>query len=211
MTDQAPLTIDTNTQNPEASAPQGAPVVLRRRPAPAPTSVIGTIVSAVGLIAWFAWLTWRTTSFNGSIVNVAILALELVAFAASLVVCAGLAVSRPPRRRGRRVTDRGCQLPMLRPELGLYGATGRLEEDSVRHFTLGLTLAVAAVGFVAGVLRATHLTPPPSNFKKFFQKFLKSIKKHADELPGVVAASFIDLPFHYSGGVLRGLGTWPVD
>lgn len=103
-------------QTPDASARPGAPADLARRPAPASMSVIGTIVSGVGLIAWFAWLSWRTTSFQGNIVSIAILALDLVAFAASLVVCAGLAVSRPLRRRDRRATDSDRQLPVLLAE-----------------------------------------------------------------------------------------------
>jgi hypothetical protein len=110
------MTIHPNVQTPDASARLGAPAGLSRRPAPTSTSVIGTIVSGVGLIAWFVWLTWRTTSFNGSVVNISILALELVAFAASIVVCAGLAVSRPLRRRDRRATDRDRQLPVLLAE-----------------------------------------------------------------------------------------------
>ena len=38
------------------------------------------------------------------------------------------------------------------PELGYYGATRRLEESSTRRLALGATLAVAAVGLVAGIL-----------------------------------------------------------
>jgi hypothetical protein len=38
------------------------------------------------------------------------------------------------------------------PELGYYGATRRLEETSTRRLALGATLAVAAIGLVAGVL-----------------------------------------------------------
>jgi hypothetical protein len=39
-----------------------------------------------------------------------------------------------------------------KPSLGYYGATLRLEETSTRRLALGTTLAVALVGFVAGVL-----------------------------------------------------------
>jgi hypothetical protein len=39
-----------------------------------------------------------------------------------------------------------------KPSLGYYGATRRLEETSTRRLALGTTLAVALVGFVAGVL-----------------------------------------------------------
>lgn len=41
---------------------------------------------------------------------------------------------------------------MVKPSLGFYGATRRLEETSTRRLALGTTLAVAVVGFVAGLL-----------------------------------------------------------
>jgi hypothetical protein len=41
---------------------------------------------------------------------------------------------------------------MVQPSLGFYGATRRLEETSTRRLALGTTLAVAVVGFVAGLL-----------------------------------------------------------
>lgn len=41
---------------------------------------------------------------------------------------------------------------LVQPSLGFYGATHRLEESSTRRLALGTTLAVAVVGFVAGVL-----------------------------------------------------------
>ncbi len=41
---------------------------------------------------------------------------------------------------------------LVQPSLGFYGATHRLEENSTRRLALGTTLAVAVVGFVAGVL-----------------------------------------------------------
>jgi len=40
------------------------------------------------------------------------------------------------------------------PALGFYGATRRLEETSTRRLALGATLAVAAIGMVAGILPA---------------------------------------------------------
>jgi len=43
---------------------------------------------------------------------------------------------------------------LAQPSLGFYGATRRLEETSTRRLALGATLAVALVGFVAGVLPA---------------------------------------------------------
>ena len=41
---------------------------------------------------------------------------------------------------------------LAKPSLGFYGATRRLEETSTRRLALGTTLAVALVGFAAGVL-----------------------------------------------------------
>jgi hypothetical protein len=41
---------------------------------------------------------------------------------------------------------------LVKPSLGYYGATGRLEEPSTRRLALGATLAIALVGFVAGAL-----------------------------------------------------------
>lgn len=41
---------------------------------------------------------------------------------------------------------------MVKPSLGFYGATRRLEETSTRRLALGTTLAVAVIGFVAGLL-----------------------------------------------------------
>jgi len=41
---------------------------------------------------------------------------------------------------------------LVQPSLGYYGATRRLEETSTRRLALGGTLAVALVGFIAGVL-----------------------------------------------------------
>ena len=41
---------------------------------------------------------------------------------------------------------------MEQPSLGFYGATRRLEETSTRRLALGTTLAVAVVGFIAGIL-----------------------------------------------------------
>lgn len=50
---------------------------------------------------------------------------------------------------------------MPRPDLGFYGATHRLEEHSVRRLALGLTMIVAVIGFVAGVLPADAVTAAP--------------------------------------------------
>jgi len=41
---------------------------------------------------------------------------------------------------------------LAQPSLGFYGATRRMEETSTRRLALGTTLAVAALGFVAGLL-----------------------------------------------------------
>jgi hypothetical protein len=43
---------------------------------------------------------------------------------------------------------------LRQPTLGFYGATRRLEETSTRRLALGATLAVAAIGLVAGLLPA---------------------------------------------------------
>jgi hypothetical protein len=59
----------------------------------------------------------------------------------SMVVAAGL------------VTAGFAAMPILvRPSLGYYGPTRRLEETSTRRLAIGATLAVALLGFVAGVL-----------------------------------------------------------
>ncbi len=41
---------------------------------------------------------------------------------------------------------------LVKPSLDFYGATRRLEETSTRRLALGTTMAVALVGFIAGVL-----------------------------------------------------------
>ncbi len=41
---------------------------------------------------------------------------------------------------------------LAKPSLGFYGATRRLEETSTRRLALGTTLAVAMLGFIAGLL-----------------------------------------------------------
>ena len=43
---------------------------------------------------------------------------------------------------------------MVKPSLGFYGATRRLEETSTRRLALGATFTVAVIGFVAGLLPA---------------------------------------------------------
>ena len=50
---------------------------------------------------------------------------------------------------------------MPTPDLGFYGATRRLEERSVRRLALGLTLLVALVGFVAGVMPTESVIAAP--------------------------------------------------
>jgi hypothetical protein len=50
---------------------------------------------------------------------------------------------------------------MPQPELGHYGATRRLEESSVRHLAIGLTLLVATIGFVAGLAPADVIVAAP--------------------------------------------------
>jgi len=63
--------------------------------------------------------------------------------ALGLVAIGGLAMRRMPQ-----------------PDLGHYGATRRLEETSVRHLAIGLTLAVAVIGFVAGLAPASAVVGP---------------------------------------------------
>ncbi len=49
---------------------------------------------------------------------------------------------------------------MPHPDLGHYGATRRLEETSVRHLAIGMTLLVATIGFIAGLAPLnTFVTP----------------------------------------------------
>jgi hypothetical protein len=49
---------------------------------------------------------------------------------------------------------------MPQPDLDHYGATRRLEEASVRHLAIGLTLLVATVGFIAGLTPADTFAAP---------------------------------------------------
>jgi hypothetical protein len=41
---------------------------------------------------------------------------------------------------------------LVKPSLGFYGPTRRMEETSTRRLAIGATLVVALLGFVAGVL-----------------------------------------------------------
>jgi hypothetical protein len=126
------MTIDTNMQIADDGASHGALADRPRRAASASASVIGTVVSGAGHIAWVAWLWWRAASFNTSMANIAIFALELVALGASLVVSAGLAVSRPTRRRDRQTTDRNRRLPVLLAEALGLGANFDEKPDARR-------------------------------------------------------------------------------
>lgn len=76
----------------------------------------GAVITIVGLAAWAGWLSWRVAHPTMSAVGFAVLLLELVAFAAAIVVSAGLAAARPPRRHDRRSTDRRRPLPLLLAE-----------------------------------------------------------------------------------------------
>lgn len=67
-----------------------------------------------------------------------------MSIAFGLVATGGLAMRRMPQ-----------------PELGHYGATRRLEESSVRHLAIGLTLLVATIGFVAGLAPADVFVAAP--------------------------------------------------
>ena len=67
-----------------------------------------------------------------------------MSIAFGLVATGGLAMRRLPQ-----------------PDLGHYGATRRLEESSVRHLAIGLTLLVALIGFIAGLPAANGIVAAP--------------------------------------------------
>lgn len=73
----------------------------------------GLLVTLVGLAAWTGWLAWRMARPTMTVVGFCSLFLELLAFAAALIVSAGLAAGNPPNRRNRRDADRRRPLPML--------------------------------------------------------------------------------------------------
>lgn len=83
----------------------------------------GRGASTIGLCAWLVWLAWRLATAAGGPLGFAVLALELIAFAAALVVTAGLwaRVSWAPRRVAWRPLP-----PVLAEALGLddVGAIG---------------------------------------------------------------------------------------
>ena len=80
------------------------------------TNVFGLVLSAAGLLGWAAWLAWRVATLQLSLIAVVVLALEIVAFSAALIVTAGLFAVRPAWRRDRRLTDADRELPMLLAE-----------------------------------------------------------------------------------------------
>lgn len=84
----------------------------------------------------------RWTQGLGPMNNDARVTAMTVAF--GLVAAGGIAMRRMPQ-----------------PELGHYGATRRLEESSLRRLTIGLTLVVAVIGFVAGLAPAEVLVAAP--------------------------------------------------
>ncbi len=59
---------------------------------------VGRLLCAAGLVAWLGWLGWRVSSPPTQPIGIATLGLELVAFAAALVVTAGLWNSGSARR-----------------------------------------------------------------------------------------------------------------
>lgn len=63
---------------------------------------LGWVCSLVGLAAWLGWLGWRVTAPVEGLVGVGALLLELVAFAAALVVSLGLIAADLTSRRGQR-------------------------------------------------------------------------------------------------------------
>ncbi len=77
------------------------------------TRWLGTALSAAGLVGWAGWLSWRVSTLPMSLVAIAVLVLELVAFSGALVVTAGLFAGRPRWRQHRRIDDGDRQLPML--------------------------------------------------------------------------------------------------
>ncbi len=90
----------------------------------------GLALSLAGLIGWLGWLSWRFGTLEMSIVAVGVLALELVAISAAVLVTAGLFAGRPLWRRGRRATDADRQLPMLLGEaLGLGDISNERNTD----------------------------------------------------------------------------------
>ncbi len=69
------------------------------------TNVFGLVLSAAGLLGWAAWLAWRVATLQLSLIAVVVLALEIVAFSAALIVTAGLFAVWPSWLRDRRLPD----------------------------------------------------------------------------------------------------------
>ena len=106
---------DTHPDTIERELDDTAQHVAPRRGS-AVTNVFGLVLSAAGLLGWAAWLSWRVATLQMSLIAVAVLAIEIVAFSAALVVTAGLSAVRPAWRRNRRLTDADRELPMLLAE-----------------------------------------------------------------------------------------------
>lgn len=80
----------------------------------------GRVVSAGALLAWCGWLAWRVSAPPRDLVGGAVLLLELVAFAAALVVTAGLWTSVVHRSPYVRRAGRPTPVPIVMAEvLGL--------------------------------------------------------------------------------------------
>lgn len=95
------------------------------------TNVFGLMLSAAGLLGWAAWLAWRVATLQISVIAMAILVLEIVAFSAALVVTAGLFAVRPAWRGNGRLTDVDRELPMLLAEaLDLGHIVHEVDENS---------------------------------------------------------------------------------
>lgn len=90
---------------------------------------VGRSSCVAGLLAWLAWLAWRIGGPVTGVVGAAALLLELVAFAAAVVVTVGLGVADATSRPGRR-TDlaAGARSARQSPHV-LTGAALGLDSD----------------------------------------------------------------------------------
>ncbi len=81
---------------------------------------VGRATSIVGLAAWCGWLGWRMTSVPDSPIGGAVLVLELMAYAAALLVTSGLWLSPGPSNEFARSSGRPTPMPvMMADALGL--------------------------------------------------------------------------------------------
>ncbi len=85
-------------------------------PSPSVVRAAGAVAAAVGLACWLGWLYWRVTTVTAAPLSIALLALELVAFCAGLVVTAGLLAAHPPWARTTGLDGQFRPLPLLLAE-----------------------------------------------------------------------------------------------